>query len=92
MATVKVKFKQAAYLPDPNNPANTILYRSSDNLPEGDDGLYEFPEDYPLPTRDIEVVEGTSTYVKPADTAPEPTTEIKPSVVSEGTKKSRSKS
>jgi hypothetical protein len=91
MDTVKVKFKQAAYLPDPNNPANTILYRSPDNLPEGDDGVYEFPSGYPLPTRDIEIVSGTSTYVKPADAAPEPTTEIKPSVRTEGDKKSRAK-
>ena len=92
MSTVKVKFKQKAYLPDPNNLNTSLVYYPTDQLPEGNDGIYTFPADYPLPTTDIEIVEGTSTYKKPADKSPEPVTQINPAVTKEAAKKSRAKS
>ena len=85
--TVKVRFKTKAYLPDPANPANTILFMPVDQLPEGNDGIYTFPADYALPTEGVEIVEGKSTYKKPADAAPAPTTQINPAVKVEGDKK-----
>ena len=84
---VKVKFKQAFYGPDPKNPQNSIQFLPEDKLPEGNNGVYEFPDDYPLPTLDIEIVEGESTFKKPADKAPLPVTEIKPSAQTKAAKK-----
>ncbi len=90
--TVKVRFKKAFYGPSPSNPDTSIRFETTENLPEGNEGVYEFPADYPLPTRDIEIVSGTPTYKKPSDASPAPVTEIKPSAVTNTGKRTKAAS
>lgn len=87
--TVKVRFKKAFYGPSPDNPDTSIRYETTENLPNGNDGVYEFPADYPLPTMDIEIVSGTPTFKKPTDQSPAPVTEIKPSAVTKTGKRTK---
>ena len=51
MATIKVKFRQAFY-------DGEKFYEKGET--------YELPANFPIPTRDIEIVEGKSTYKKPS--------------------------
>jgi hypothetical protein len=88
-AVVKVKFKQPFYGPVVGDPKTMILYKKVEDLPAGNDGVYTFPADYPLPTTDIQIVEGTPTFKKPADRSPRATTQINPAVTAQSEKKSR---
>lgn len=74
---VKVKFKQRFFYRDAAG-AHVMCY-PEDQLPDGHDGIYEFEDDFPLPTLDIEIVSGQSTYKKPIGVPPELVTEIKAS-------------
>lgn len=74
---LKVKFKQRFFYRDAAG-AHTMCY-PPEQLPNGNDGIYEFEDDFPLPTIDIEIVEGTPTYGKPKAKPTEVITEIKAS-------------
>ena len=88
---LKVKFKNPFYGPLPTNPDTSFLFQAESDLPEGADGVFEFPDDYPLPS-DAIIVEGTSTYVKPGDQSPEPVTQIQPAAMTKAGKKLRTAS
>ena len=85
---IKVEFTNPFYGPVPGMPDTSKQYLPKDMLPEGADGAYEFPDDYPLPSSAI-VIEGTPTYKKPADQSPAPVTEIKPSAITKTGKRTK---
>jgi len=61
MAEIKVRFKQS-------------YYSGEQFFSKGD--VHTFPADTPIPTRDIEILEGKSTYEKPLDQSAVPVTKM----------------
>jgi hypothetical protein len=85
---VKVQFKRPFYGPVPGVANTSQQFLPVADLPQGNDGTYEFPDDYPLPSSAI-IVSGQSTYVKPsADGSPKPTTQALPAARAASAKKS----
>jgi hypothetical protein len=85
---VKVKFNQPFYGPDPENPTTSIRFETEENLPQGHNGVFTFPADYPLPSS-ATIVEGVSTFKKAPDMSPAAVTEIKPSAVTKTGKRTK---
>lgn len=86
MSDIQVKFTNPFYGPVPGNPETSKQYLPVDRLPQGDPGIYTLPADYAIPTSAI-VVEGESTYRKPADQSPPPTTQVNPAIARGAIKK-----
>jgi len=64
-AMITVHFKQNYY---PGYGAAVSMYEKGET--------YEMPADTPIPTRDVEILSGTSTYKKPADRSPGKPTQV----------------